>query len=146
MQTIGMNGSICGSGEDRITPEKITHLKSNEIFVFGSNTEGKHGGGAAWFAHKNFGAEWGVAHGISGKTYAIATCTPSIEELPIEAISESVRKFIAHAKQTPSQTYLVTPIGCGIAGFTPEEIAPLFNGAIDVENIHLPESFWKILN
>lgn len=124
----------------------IKDLTGNQVFVFGSNTEGKHGGGAAWFAHKNFGAQWGVAEGMTGKTYAIPTCDGSIDELPISAIYASVTRFIEHARQTPDAVYFVTPIGCGIAGFTPEEIAPLFIRATDLENIHLPESFWKILN
>lgn len=132
--------------KNRTTPEQINDLTGNQVFVFGSNTEGKHGGGAAWFAQKNFGAQWGVAEGMSGKTYAIPTCDASINELPIDVIAASVTRFIDHAKQTPDAEYLVTPIGCGIAGFTPEQIAPLFILATDVENIHLPESFWKILN
>lgn len=124
----------------RITPEYITKLQPNEIFVFGSNLAGMHGGGAARTARLHFGAVMGNGDGPQGQSYAIPTMQGDVE-----TIKPYVDKFIAYAKAHPDQTFLVTPIGCGIAGFFPEDIAPLFEDATDVENINLPESFWEIL-
>lgn len=124
----------------RITPDYITSLKPNEIFVFGSNLAGMHGGGAARMARLYFGAVLGNGDGPQGQSYAIPTMQGDVE-----TIQPYVDKFISYAKAHPEQTFLVTPIGCGIAGFTPDDIAPLFEKAICVENIHLPQSFWEIL-
>lgn len=124
----------------RITPDYITSLKPNEIFVFGSNLAGMHGGGAARMARLYFGAILGNGDGPQGQSYAIPTMQGGVE-----TIQPYVDKFISYAKAHPEQTFLVTPIGCGIAGFTPDDIAPLFEKAICVENIHLPQSFWEIL-
>ena len=125
---------------NRITPEYISSLKPNEIFVFGSNLAGMHGGGAARTARLHFGAVLGNGDGPQGQSYAIPTMQGGVE-----TIRPYVDKFIAYAKSHPEQTFLVTPIGCGIAGFTPEDIASLFKGAVNVGNINLPESFWKEL-
>lgn len=125
---------------NRITPEHITSLKSNEIFVFGSNLAGAHGGGAAYLANQRFGAVMGQGVGLQGQSYAIPTMQGGAN-----TILPYVEEFIAFAQQHPEMTFLVTKIGCGIAGFTPAEIAPLFAGAIEVENIHLPMDFWKEL-
>ena len=125
---------------NRITPEHITSLKSNEIFVFGSNLAGAHGGGAAYLAYQRFGAVMGQGVGLQGQSYAIPTMQGDTN-----TILPYVEEFIIFAKQHPELTFLVTKIGCGIAGFTPAEIAPLFAGAIEVENIHLPMDFWKEL-
>ena len=125
---------------NRITPEYITSLKSNEIFVFGSNLAGMHGGGAARMARLYFGAVLGNGDGPQGQSYAIPTMQGGVE-----TIRPYVDKFIGYAKAHPEQTFLVTPIGCGIAGFTPDDIAPLFENAVSVENIHLPQSFWEEL-
>ena len=125
---------------NRITPEYITSLKSNEIFVFGSNLAGMHGGGAARTARLYFGAVMGNGDGPQGQSYAIPTMQGGVE-----TIRPYVNKFIDYAKVHPEQTFLVTPIGCGIAGFTPDEIAPLFEEAVSVENIHLPQNFWEKL-
>ena len=124
----------------RITPDYITSLNPNEIFVFGSNLAGMHGGGAARMARLYFGAVLGNGDGPQGQSYAIPTMQGGVE-----TIRPYVDKFIGYAKAHPEQTFLVTPIGCGIAGFTPDDIAPLFEKAVDVENIHLPQSFWEIL-
>lgn len=123
----------------RTTPENIITLSPTEIFVFGSNKEGLHHGGSARFA-LNFGAVIGIGEGLCGNTYAIPTMGT------LDETSDSVARFIDTAISTPDLTYLVTAIGCGIAGYTPEEIAPMFHGAIDTQNIHLPASFWQILN
>ena len=121
----------------KTTPEFITHLEPNEIFVFGSNLAGMHGGGAAHIAHAHFGAEWGVGVGPTGQCYAIPTMQGGVE-----TIKPYVDDFIAYAKQHPELTFFVTRIGCGIAGFTDEEIAPLFAPARDMENVALPEG-WR---
>ena len=124
--------------EDRMTPDFITSLKPNEVFVFGSNLAGMHGGGAARIAHLYFGAVMGNGDGIQGQSYAIPTMQGGVD-----TIRPYVDKFIAYAKQHPDQHFLVTRIGCGIAGFSPDEIAPLFAEAAEVENISLPDDFWK---
>ena len=124
----------------RYTPERISELKENEIFVFGSNLAGAHGGGAAWLAFKQFGAVWGEGVGMYGQTYAIPTMQGGVE-----TIKPYVDDFIRFAKEHPGLTFLVTRIGCGIAGFRDEQIAPLFADAINVENIILPMSFVKCL-
>lgn len=124
----------------RRAPNSITELKPNEIFVFGSNLSGAHGGGAARYAYEKFGAIWGEGVGLHGQTYAIPTMQGGVE-----TIKPYVDQFIAYAMQHPELTFLVTRIGCGIAGFTDEEIAPLFNAAMLVDNILLPGSFVKVL-
>ena len=118
------------------TPERITELKPNEIFVFGSNLAGAHGGGAARLAYNRFGAIWGQGVGLQGQSYAIPTMQGGVE-----TIKPYVDEFIEFARQHPEYHFLVTQIGCGIAGFTAMEIAPLFKNAIDVENIILPKEF-----
>lgn len=118
------------------TPERITNLKPNEIFVFGSNLAGAHGGGAAWIAHQRFGAIMGQGVGLQGQSYAIPTMQGGVK-----TIKPYVDDFIAFAKAHPEYKFLVTKIGCGIAGFSTEEIAPLFAKAIDVDNIILPVEF-----
>lgn len=125
----------------RITSPRITELQPGEIFVFGSNLEGHHGGGAALLAWKKWGAIWGQGTGLQGQTYGI----PTMHGGP-DRIKPYVDEFISFARQHPELTFLVTEIGCGIAGFRPAEIAPLFRDAVDVENIHLPQSFWEVLN
>ena len=126
--------------KNRITPEWIDTLKDNEIFVFGSNLAGMHGGGAARVARLRFGAVLGNGVGIQSQSYAIPTMQGGVE-----TIRPYVDDFIAYAQQHPSLHFLVTPIGCGIAGFEPEDIAPLFEGAKAVKNISLPESFWEVI-
>lgn len=123
------------------TPERISELKPNEIFVFGSNLAGSHGGGAARVAYNRFGAVWGQGVGLQGQSYAIPTMQGGVE-----TIKPYVDEFIAFAEQHPEYKFLVTRIGCGIAGFTDEEIAPLFEHAMGVENIILPEEFAGIVN
>lgn len=117
----------------RTTPDRITELRPGEIFVFGSNLAGMHGGGAARLASLKFGAVWGQGVGLQGESYAIPTMQGGVE-----TIRPYVDEFIGFARQHPRMTFLVTEIGCGIAGFTPAEIAPLFEAARRVENIHLP--------
>ncbi|MBO4487455.1 MAG: hypothetical protein J5729_03745 [Bacteroidaceae bacterium] len=118
------------------TPNWISELKPNEIFVFGSNLSGAHGGGAARLAYNRFGAIWGQGVGLQGQSYGIPTMQGGVE-----TIKPYVDEFIDFAVQHPEMKFLVTLIGCGIAGFTPEEIAPLFKEAIEIENIILPKEF-----
>lgn len=115
------------------TPERISELKPNEIFVFGSNLAGSHGGGAARLAYNRFGAIWGQGVGLQGQSYAIPTMQGGVE-----TIRPYVDEFIAFAKAHPELIFLVTRIGCGIAGFTDNQISPLFADAHDVDNIVLP--------
>ena len=122
--------------QKRTTPEFITELQPNEIFVFGSNLKGMHGGGAAYIAYRKFGAIMGQGVGLQGQSYAIPTMQGGVE-----TIRPYVDEFIAFAKEHQELTFLVTRIGCGIAGFTDEEIAPLFEKAHDVENIVLPPNW-----
>lgn len=118
------------------TPERIIELKSNEIFVFGSNLAGAHGGGAAWLAYNRFGAVWGQGVGMQGQSYAIPTMQGGVE-----TIKPYVDQFIEFASSHLELKFFVTRIGCGIAGFTADEIAPLFVDAIDIPNIILPKDF-----
>ena len=122
------------------TPDYITELKEDEIFVFGSNLHGAHGGGAAWVARRQFGAIMGQGVGLQGQSYAI----PSMQG-GVETIEPYVTEFIAFAKSHQELFFYVTRIGCGIAGFRDKQIAPLFADALGVENICLPETFVKVL-
>ena len=124
----------------RITPAHIISLRPTEVFVFGSNLAGMHGSGAARMARLHFGAVVGQGDGPKGQSYAI----PTMQGGP-QTIAPYVDKFIAYAKAHPTLTFLVTPIGCGIAGFLPNDIAPLFKAAVAEENIHLPQCFWDVL-
>ena len=125
---------------ERITSNRITELRPGEIFVFGSNLAGHHGGGAALLAWRKWGAVWGQGVGLPGQTYGI----PTMHGGP-EAIRPYVDEFVDFARRHPELTFLVTEVGCGIAGFTPAQIAPLFADAVGVENIHLPQRFWDVL-
>lgn len=124
----------------KYTPENITSLEPDEIFVFGSNLEGNHAGGAARVALERFGAIMGQGVGIQGQSYAIPTMQGGIE-----TIKPYVDQFIDLAWEWDQNTFYITRIGCGIAGFTDEEIAPLFDRAYDFYNIRLPESFANII-
>lgn len=123
-----------------ITPAFITELKDNEIFVFGSNLQGMHGGGAARTAYKKFGAIWGQGVGLQGQSYGIPTMQGGVE-----TIKPYADEFIRFAKQHTDLHFLVTRVGCGIAGFRDEEIAPLFKDAVDLSNVSLPTEFIDIL-
>ena len=122
--------------KSQFTPDFITELKENEIFVFGSNLEGMHGGGAARLAYDKFGAIWGQGVGLQGQSYGIPTMHGGVED-----IKPYVDEFIEFARSHPELTFLVTRIGCGIAGFRDEEIAPLFKECIEIDNVILPRTF-----
>ena len=122
--------------QKRTTPEFITELQQGEIFVFGSNLSGMHGGGAALVAYRKFGAVWGQGVGLQGQSYGIPTMQGGVE-----TIRPYVDEFIQFAGEHPELTFLVTRIGCGIAGFTDDEISPLFKKAHSIEKIVLPEGW-----
>ena len=122
------------------TPECINTLAPNEVFVFGSNLRGWHQGGAAKHAQRYFGAIWGQGVGLQGQSYAIPTMQGGVD-----TIKPYVDDFIVFARAHPELRFLVTRIGCGIAGFTDAEIAPLFKEALKVDNVILPYEFVKVL-
>lgn len=122
------------------TPDNITHLGQDDIFVFGSNLQGAHCGGAARVARQKFGAVIGQGVGLQGQSYAIPTMQGGVE-----TIKPYVDQFIDFARECDQNTFYVTRVGCGIAGFTDEEIAPLFKDAMNLYNVRLPESFVKVI-
>jgi hypothetical protein len=131
---------------NRTSPEYINKLEDNEIFVFGSNLSGRHSKGAAKQA-LTWGAKWGQAAGLQGKTYGIPTKDASIRRtLTIAEIKPYVDEFIQFAKGNPHLIFLVTEVGCGLAGLKHKDVAPLFKDAINLENIHLPAKFWHKLS
>jgi hypothetical protein len=131
--------------QQKITPDNITELKEDEIFVFGSNESGRHGKGAAKTAMK-WGAIYGQASGIQGQTYGIPTKNASISKtLPLDKIAFYVHKFTIFAQKQSDLKFFVTEIGCGLAGLTPKEVAPLFEEASRLPNVYLPKRFWHKL-
>lgn len=118
------------------SPSNITELSKCEVFVFGSNLQGTHGGGAARIAYNEFGAEWGVGEGPTGRCYAIPTMHGGLD-----VIRPYVEDFLNYAKKHPMQRFLLTRVGCGIAGFKDSEMAPLFAEAIDIPNIAIPREW-----
>lgn len=124
----------------KFTPDNITHLEPDEIFVFGSNLAGHHAGGAARVARQRFGAIEGQGVGMQGQSYAIPTMQGGVE-----TIKPYVDDFIEFARECDQNTFYVTRIGCGIAGFTDEEIATLFRETLKLYNVRLPESFVRLL-
>lgn len=119
------------------TPAHITSLLPHQVFVFGSNGSGAHGGGAARAAHERFGAVWGVGHGPTGDSYAIDTMDGEA------VLAEDAAAFLDHAREHPELEFLLTPVGCGIAGGDPARIAPLFRDR--PENVRLPRLFLDVL-
>ena len=141
----GSNTMLAAVTVDRITPENITSIAENEVFVFGSNLSGRHGKGAAKTA-LGWGAKWGQAKGLQGRTYGIPTKDASIRRtLTIEEIKPFVDEFIEFAKANENFIFLVTEIGCGLAGYKPKDIAPLFAECVNLKNVKLPQRFWQKL-
>ena len=126
--------------DSRVSSSNITRLERGQIFVFGSNLVRLRRVGAARMALHRFGADKHCCVGLKGQSYAIPTMQGGVD-----TIAPYVNDFINFAKEHTELTFLVTAIGCGQAGFTPEDIAPLFYDAIEVENIHLPKEFWWVL-
>lgn len=127
-----------------VTPEVITDLKDNELFVFGSNLRGSHGAGAAYTALQ-WGAKDGVGEGISGQTYALPTKDHSIRTRHINDIYTSVIDLLMAVKAYPERHFLITKIGCGLAGLRIIDVAPLFRNFLDIENCSLPQEFIDFL-
>lgn len=113
-----------------------------EIFVFGSNLAGRHGRGAALYARQNHGAKYGVGVGRTGDSYAIPTKDAKIKTLPLTEIAKYVADFLDYAKEHQELTFKVTAIGTGLAGYTHEQIAPMFKGA--TINCKLPRD-WQLM-
>ena len=124
----------------QFTPGHISTLRPDEVFVFGSNLAGMHGGGAARVAWQRFGAKMGQGVGLQGQSYAIPTMQGGVD-----TIRPYVDEFIDFARQHGELVFYVTRIGCGIAGFRDEDIAPLFAQAVGLDNVILPRSFFEIL-
>ena len=126
-----------------VTPNYIKELKDNEIFVFGSNRQGRHGKGAALTARNKFGAIYGQSEGLQGQSYAIITKELRKEYQPVslDEIKLGVDTFIQFAKDNKHLTFYVVELGCNLAYFTVEEIAPLFKSAMKLRNIYLPQRF-----
>lgn len=122
------------------TPDMIEELEEDEVFVFGSNLAGMHGGGAAYMAFKKFGAVMGCGVGLRGQSYAIPTMQGGVE-----TIKPYVDEFVTFACEHPELFFYVTRIGCGIAGFRDKDIAPLFAGASDLDNVCLPKGWDKLI-
>lgn len=114
--------------------------ETRTIFVFGSNRAGVHGGGAAKTAHQFYGAKWHIGEGLSGRSYGIPTKDDHIESLSVDEVAGHVTTFLAFAASRPDLRFAVTRVGCGLAGFTDEQIAPMFANAPD--NCELPEA-WR---
>lgn len=126
--------------KERVTPDHIETLNENEIFVFGTDIFGFHDGGASEHAARQFGAVYGQKEGLQGQSYAIPT-----DGMPYLLLRSHVFEFIEFAKAHPEKRFLVTRIGCGAAGYDASQIAPLFERAIYVSNIVLPNDFWRFL-
>lgn len=116
----------------------ITSLKPHQVFVFGSNLAGVHGKGAAVWARR-FGAKFGQGVGRAGQTYAIPTKNLKLKTLPLSDILNYVSEFLAYARMHMGEEFLVTEVGCGLAGYKPSDIGPTFRGCSP--NVKLPDSF-----
>lgn len=132
---------MCG-----VTPNNITQLNHGEIFVFGSNEAGKHGAGAALVAYRDFGAQLTCGFGHSGRTFAIPTKDWYLDVLPLEVIGFYVKRLYDYAIYNPRYHFLITEIGCGLAGYRPEQIAPLFKHFRKMKNVSLPQNFIDVID
>jgi hypothetical protein len=128
---------------ERITPNIIKRLEDNQVFVFGSNRQGRHGKGAALVARNKFGAIYGQSKGLQGQSYAIVTkeLRKDYDPVSLDEIKEGIDNFIIFAKENTHLTFYVVELGCNLAYFTVEEIAPLFKQAIRLKNVYLPQRF-----
>jgi hypothetical protein len=124
----------------QFTPQSITSLLPDEVFVFGSNYAGRHGKGAALTALRLFGARYGQGRGHVGQSYAIPTKGLRLEPLPLSEIAAYAKEFIQYARDNPNLKFLLTEVGCGLAGYNPAQIASLFGPDIP-PNVTIPESF-----
>ena len=129
----------------KYTPENITQLAPNQIFVYGANKVGRHGAGAARLAYLKFGAKYGKV-GLVGQSYGLCTKDEYIETMPLKEIRQEVTLFIETAKIFPHLEFLLSKVGCGLAGYTVSDIAPMFRSALDIKNIILPKEFHDFLS
>lgn len=118
-------------------------MSQDYVFVFGSNLAGRHGAGAALYAKRHHGAVYGCGHGLQGDSYAIPTKNERLHTLPLKEVEQHVATFKAFAASRPDLTFQVTAIGCGLAGYDPEDIAPMFMDAPG--NCVLPSQFSDVL-
>jgi hypothetical protein len=125
------------------TPDRVTSLEPQQIFVFGSNYAGRHGKGAALTAMHKFGARSGVGMGLSGQSYGIATKDRNLNVLSLVAIQVQVDRFIRFAEAHPELDFLVTRIGCGLARLPVPQMAKMFTGALRLPNVILPLDFLR---
>lgn len=116
-----------------------------EIFVFGSNLAGRHGKGAARVAWQQYGAVRGRGHGHHGSSYAIPTKDAQLNTLPLRTVQSYVDMFIGYAQERQDLKFLVSAVGCGLAGFAPVDIAPMFKDTVSLSNVYLPFQFTKLL-
>ena len=126
------------------TPEKITSLKENEVFVFGSNLNGNHAGGAAYLAVEKFGAQMGNPEGIQGQSYAIPTLDKNMDRINLTDLEQSICRFYQYAEENPGKVFYMTKIGCGIAGYELSDIATVVNCRNIPDNVIIPEEFTHI--
>jgi hypothetical protein len=112
------------------------------IFVFGSNLAGRHGAGSAKTARTVYGAKYGIGVGPTGSAYAIPTKDANLKVLPLEIIKQHVEAFVEYARFHEEHTFDVVAIGCGLAGYKPKQIAPLFGDDVP-DNVNLPDEFLK---
>lgn len=129
----------------KITPEKITKLDEMQVFVFGSNLAGRHGAGAAKLAKDKFGAKYGISEGLMGQSYALPTKDAFLKTLELDRIEWHIGKLLDCAEENPLLEFLVTEVGCGLAGLHPRVVAPLFFKWMQEipENVSLPMRFWR---
>jgi hypothetical protein len=125
----------------KYTSENITQLKENQIFLFGSNEKGFHGAGAAKLAFKKFGARYGVGRGLQGQSYALPTKDFEIQTLPLYDIESNIKEFLDFARNRQDLEFYVTLLGCGLAGYKPSQIGPLFGKFEIPPNVILPLEF-----
>jgi hypothetical protein len=130
----------------RVTPFEIEDLEPNEVFVFGSNESGIHGAGAARLAYDRFGARIGQGFGLIGQSFALPTKDWSVMTLELDVIEFYVNRFEEYVRINSHLNFMITRIGCGLAGYDAEDIAPLFKNFIELENVYLPEDFIEIIN
>lgn len=138
---------------NRVTREDLTEddILDNDVFVFGSNESGIHGAGAAAFAEASCGAVRGLGFGYSKNSFAIPTKDWKISQLDINTIEHYIKRFVAFVKGinpkfNPDVRFIVTKIGCGLAGYTPKDIAPFFADLRDNPMVWLPQEFIDIID
>ena len=122
-----------------VTPENITYLDPEEIFIFGSNRRGEHAGGAARLAHEKFGAEWGISEGLTGQCYAFCTLEPEMTKVGQRMLEKQRNRLFSTCRALPEKVFLLTKVGCGIAGFAEKEMIALFKDS--PSNLVKPEGW-----